>query len=336
MELGYIWYRFKLGVSWALTRIKINKMLLLLPVMTTLETLDRLAKSTPPSRKDLCTFIDHSPPEDAQPGQIWSIRANRQLPTDICQDGWFFICKRRQEASDGGPTFTVAPLFENVAYAHDNDAILPSRLLGFATGIAMGMSLEVDVNLLDTCVASLPDEFATPLAKFYEYVQAPAMLDCPTEVSRGLPLIEGLRARRDRFHEDLSEELEFLRPVTSFDGSVKLSQRGPRLWLRTEHPGLLPNGPVRVNLEEPLLTKFGEKWIFKLRPFGNSIECLMAPDKDPFHGDPVFTSEPRAFECLLRELNGVASLTNGRIEEGLACVTLSSGSTGWTFKSSGS
>jgi hypothetical protein len=277
-------------------------MLLLLKHLMSIESMLEKIADVPSYRKDLGTFIDHRPAEDAHPGEIWSIRANRQLPTDICQDGWFFICKRRQEDSDGSPTFTVAPLFENVAYAHDNDAILPSRLLGFAAGIAMGMSLEVDVSLLDTCVVSLPAEFAKPLEKFYEYVQAPAFLDCPTEVSRGLPLIEGLRARRDRFHEDLSEELEFLRPVTLFDGSVKLSKRGPRLWLRTEHPGLLPDGPVRVNLEEPLLTKYGEKWIFKLRPFGNSIECQMAPDKAPDQPQPFWVPEPRTFESLLMDM----------------------------------
>jgi len=271
--------------------------------MTTESILDRLAKSTSPLRKDLSTFVDHRTPEDAQPGQIWSIRANRRLPNDVCQDGWFFICKRHHEASDGGPTFTVAPLFENVAYAHDNDAILPSRLLGFATGIAMDMSLDVGVSLLDTCVASLPDEFAIPLIKFYEHVKTPTLVNCPAEVSRGLPLIEGLRARRDRFHEDLFEELEFLRPVTLFDGSVKLSQRGPRLWLRTEHPGLLPHGPVRVNLEEPLLTKYGEKWIFKLRLFGNSIECQIAPDKAPDQPQPFWVPEPRTFEALLMDMD---------------------------------
>jgi len=304
---------------------------MLLLLMTTEAILGRLAKSTPPFRKDLCTFTDHRPPEDAQPGQIWSLTATRRLPNDVCQDGWFFICKRRQNASSGGPTFTVAPLFENVAYSHHNDAILPSRLLGFATGIAMGMSLDVDVSLLDTCVASLPDEFAKPLEKFYEYVQAPAILDCPTEVSRGLPLIEGLRARRDRFHEDLFEELEFLRPVTSFDGTVKLSQRGPRLWLRTEHPGLLPNGHVRVNLEEPLLTKYGEKWIFKLRLFDNSIECQMAPDKAPDQPQPFWVPEPRTFEALLMDKE--CRLRPNEAEgESLASVNLRLISSEWIFR----
>jgi hypothetical protein len=304
-------------------------MLILLPLMTTVATLDRLAKSTPPFRKDLCTFTDHRSPEDAQPGQIWSIRTNRRLPNDVCQDGWFFICKRHQT---GEAAFTVAPLFENVAYAHDRDAILPSRLLGFAAGIAMGTCLDVDMSLLDSCVASLPDEFAIPLIKFYEHVMAPTLVDCPTEVSRGLPLIEGLRAKRDRFHEDLLEELEFLRPVESFDGSIKFSNRGPRLWLRTDHSGLLPSEPLRVMLDESLREMFGGRWIFKLRPFGNDIECVMAPDKELNRPHPLWVPEPRAFEALLYEINRCPGLANATTGESLNFVKLELLSSQWTLR----
>jgi hypothetical protein len=267
--------------------------------MTTEAILDRLAKGTPPFRKDLGTFVDHRPAEKAEPGQIWSIRTNRHLPNDVCKDGWFFICKRHDKLGERGVNFTVAPLFEDVSYAHDRDAILPSRLLGFAAGIAMEMSLVVDSTLLDSCVTSLPEEFAISLMEFYEHVMAPKAIACPTEVSRGLPLIEGLRAKRDRFHEDLSEELEFLRPVESFDGSIKHSSRGLRLWLRTEHPGLLPNGPFRVTLDGALQKFFGDRWISKLRSFGNSIECVMAPDKEPNQPQPLWAPDPQIFQSLL-------------------------------------
>ena len=46
------------------------------------------------------------------------------------------------------------------------------------------------------------------------------------EVSRGLPVAEGLRARSDEFHGDFSLEIEFLRLAESFDGLMKDSFRG--------------------------------------------------------------------------------------------------------------
>ena len=164
----------------------------------------------------------------------------------------------------------------------------------------MGSSLEVGVTLLDNCVASPPADFARALIKCYEHVRYPSLVDWPREVRRGMPLIEGLRARRDKFHADLSSELDFLRPVQSFDASIKDSSRGLKLWLQTEHPGLLPSGPTRVRLEvQSLGTGVFKLWVFKLRPFGYSIECTMAPDTKGDLYKPVWRPHPYAFEGLL-------------------------------------
>jgi hypothetical protein len=274
----------------------------MLPLLRLQLTLDRLAKEIPPFRNDLCTFTAHRCAEDAEPGQIWSIKSNRRLPNDVCQNGWFLICERHGKVSEKGLSFTVAPLFENPAFAHERDAVLPSSLLGFAAGIAMGSSLEVGVTLLDNCVASPPADFARALIKCYEHVGDPLLVDWPREVRRGMPLIEGLRARRDKFHADLSDELDFLRPVQSFDASIKRYRRGLKLWLQTEHPGLLPHGHTRVRLEAQSsdMGMYETLWVFKLRPFGYSIECTMAPDTAGDLYKPLWCPDAYAFQNLLK------------------------------------
>ncbi len=282
--------------------------------------------------KELGTFTDDRPPEDAQPGQVWSVTTNRSLPSDACQDGWFFICRRIEDVSGAALRFTAAPLFEGAAYAHDKDAILPSRLLGFSAGIAMEQCLDVDVSLLDRCVASLPETFAVPLLMFYEHLQNPEKVPCPPDASRGLPLFEGMRAARDKFHADLSEELDFLRPVDAFEVSVKDSSRGLRLWLNTDHPGLLPEAPVRVRLDGSLGQQFGERWVFKLSLLGSSIECKMCPDRQAHDPQANWVPDSRAFQFLLRRICPGDGGREGGTRPSPVCGELRLVSGEWTFR----
>jgi hypothetical protein len=170
------------------------------------------AKDNPPHPRLLLPVMGTT--GNARPGDVWVACADgaaEQSPAKS-EATWVLVMGDTGMDSRLGRVLRAAPLFAEIELASCEDAILPSRVLGWEAGIAFGCESPVGQDSLKRCVGRLPEEWIRRVEAFRLSLEDESV-PFPAGVLTGRPFTD----ERDPgflFHESLVQRMtELMEPV---------------------------------------------------------------------------------------------------------------------------
>jgi hypothetical protein len=148
---------------------------------------------------------------DAMPGQVWRTKPSPDVPEEDALTHWVLVLGRHLLHET--PVYRIAPMFTDTVMADPQDAVLPPEILGFEAAFALGLTVSTTSEALDSCVLTLPREWADRLLGFGRCVDGRSQ-DRIDGIDNGIPYIDELDGRID-FHAELLEELGYLQSATA-------------------------------------------------------------------------------------------------------------------------
>ncbi len=192
------------------------------------------AKDSPPHPHLLLPAMGTS--GNARPGDVWVASAGGEAGRSPAESEGTLVLIVFDTGMDSrlGRVWRAAPVFSEVELASCQDAILPSRVLGWEAGIAYGCESPVAQNSLKRCVGRLPDEWIRRVEAFSHSLEDESV-PFPAGVLTGRPFTD----ERDPgflFHESLVQRMtELMEPVVRealAPAAVPLAQVSE--WMREE------------------------------------------------------------------------------------------------------
>jgi hypothetical protein len=192
------------------------------------------AKGSPPHPRMLRPAMGTS--GNARPGDVWVASAGGEAGRSPAESEGTLVLIVFDTGMDSrlGRVWRAAPVFSEVELASCEDAILPSRVLGWEAGVAYGCESPVAQNSLKRCVGRLPDEWIRRVEAFRHSLEDESV-PFPAGVLTGRPFTD----ERDPgflFHESLVQRMtELMEPVVRealAPAAVPLAQVSE--WMREE------------------------------------------------------------------------------------------------------
>jgi hypothetical protein len=170
------------------------------------------ARDCPPHPRLLVPSVGVS--KSARPGEVWVASSGGvagQSPAEA-EGTLILIVFDTGMDSRLGRVWRAAPVFSEVELASCEDAILPSRVLGWEAGIALGCESPVAQDSLKRCVGHLPEEWSRRIDEFRQSLEDESV-PFPAGILTGRPFTD----ERDPgfiFHESLVQRMtELMEPI---------------------------------------------------------------------------------------------------------------------------
>ncbi|GAA5146297.1 hypothetical protein GCM10023213_39100 [Prosthecobacter algae] len=170
------------------------------------------AKDSPPRPRLLVPVMSTSAP--ARPGDVWIASGGElagQYPTET-EGILLLVVADTGMDSRLGRVLRVAPVFSEIELASFEDAILPSHVLGWEAGIALGCESPLAQDSLKRCVGHLPEEWTRRIDAFRHRLEDES-IPFPDGILTGRPFTDD-RDPGFLFHESLVQRMtELMEPV---------------------------------------------------------------------------------------------------------------------------
>ncbi len=170
------------------------------------------AKDSPPHPRLLILSTGVS--DSARPGEVWVASADGEAGQSPAKSEGTLVLVVFDTGMESrlGRVWRVAPVFAEIELASCEDAILPSRVLGWEAGIALGCESPVAQESLKRCVGHLPEEWRLRIDAFRHRLDDESV-PFPAGILTGRPFTD----ERDPgflFHESLVQRMtELMEPV---------------------------------------------------------------------------------------------------------------------------